>query len=143
MAEGLLRHLYGDRYDAYSAGAYPTVVNPLAKKAMAEIGIDLSGQRAKGIEEFKGQDFDLVVTVCISTSKVFCPFCSTRPLSAETREVPEIIRTNVNFARWIEHGFPDPKEAEGGDDEKLDAFKRTRDEMSKWIACYFGPKVSG
>jgi arsenate reductase len=137
MAEGLLRHIYPDKYEAYIAGAYPTKVNPLAVKAMAEIGVDLSSPHAKNIEEFKGQNFDLAVTVCTSTSKVSCPFCSAQPLSALNRDAPEIIRKNVDFGRWLEHGYTDPNEAEGGDAEKLDAFRRTRDEMAKWITEYF------
>jgi arsenate reductase len=137
MAEGLLRQTYPERYEAYSAGAYPTKVNPLAVKVMSEIGIDLSSHYAKNIEDFKGQSFDLVVTVCTNTSKVLCPFCSTRPLSVEIGETPEIIRRNVNFGKWIEHGYHDPNEAEGDEPEKLAAFRRTRDEMSRWITEYF------
>src|SRR4030043_2487316 len=77
IAEGLLRHIYGDKYEVYSAGATPTRVNPLAVKVMAEIGIDISGQVSKSIEEFKGRDIDFVVTVCKSTPRLSCPFCST------------------------------------------------------------------
>jgi arsenate reductase len=76
MAEGLLRHLYGDRYEVFSAGATPTRVNPLAIKVMAEIGMDISNQRSKSIEEFRGKDIDLVVSVCESSVNVICPFCS-------------------------------------------------------------------
>ena len=137
MAEGFLRHLYWDKYEAFSAGASPTRVNPLAIRAMSEVGIDISGHRSKSIEEFRGQDFDLVATVCVSTSKLLCPFCSTRPLSMGKREVPEAIRTTVNAKKWIEHGFADPSEVEGGDEEKLTAFRRTRDEIAKWITDYF------
>ncbi len=64
MAEGLLRHYYGDRYEAFSAGATPTKLNPLAVKVMEEIGIDISGQSSKSIEDFRGKDIDVVVTVC-------------------------------------------------------------------------------
>jgi len=137
MAEALLRHIYPGKYEAYSAGAYPGRVNPLAIKAMAEIGVDISGQRAKNIDEFRGREFDLVVTVCKSTGKVSCPFCSTKPLSALNREAPEIITRNVSFGKWFEHGYPDPNEVEGSENEKLNAFRRTRDDMEKWITEYF------
>jgi len=62
-AEGLLRHLHGDRYDVFSAGTLPTEVHPLAIRAMAERGVDISGHRSKSLEEFRGAEFDLVVTV--------------------------------------------------------------------------------
>ena len=64
MAEGFLRALYGDRYEAYSGGTEPSGLNPYAIKVMAEAGVDISGQRSKGLEEFKGMRFDYVVTVC-------------------------------------------------------------------------------
>ncbi|KUK43678.1 MAG: arsenate reductase ArsC [Methanothrix sp.] len=63
MAEGLLRHLRGDRYEVFSAGTEPTEVNPLAVRAMAERGVDISGRRSKSVDELQGQEFDLVVTV--------------------------------------------------------------------------------
>jgi arsenate reductase len=63
MAEGLLRHFYGERYEVHSAGATPTEVHHLAVKVLAEIGIDISRQRSKGIDEYRGWDFDVVVTV--------------------------------------------------------------------------------
>src|SRR5947209_13736063 len=67
MAEGLLRARGGARYEAHSAGTHPRSVNPLAVRAMAELGIDIgeaAGYRAKSLDEFRGQPFDLVVTVC-------------------------------------------------------------------------------
>jgi len=73
MAEGLLRHLFGEKYEAFSAGASPTQVNPLGIKVMAEIGIDISKHRSKSIEEFRGKDIDLVVSGCESSVKVICP----------------------------------------------------------------------
>ena len=73
MAEGFLNALYGDRYKGYSAGIEPTKVNPYVIKAMAEMGIDFSKQRSKGLEEFRDQNFDYVVTVC-DHAKEACPF---------------------------------------------------------------------
>ncbi len=64
IAEGLLKSLYGDYYDVYSAGSDPTTVNPYAIKVMAEIGVDISGNRSKSLKEFDGLEFDYVVTVC-------------------------------------------------------------------------------
>jgi arsenate reductase len=134
MAEGLLRHLYGDRYEAYSAGATPTKVHPLAIKAMSEIGIDLSGQSSKSIDEFRGRDIDLVVTVCKSTPKLSCPFCS----SPGTFGRPTIITETLPEAkRFVEHGFNDPSEVEGTDEEKLEAFRIVREEIRKWILGFF------
>jgi len=73
MAEGLLKHLFGDKYEVHSAGVHPTRVNPYAIEVMREKGIDISGQKSKSIEEFRGKDFDLVVTVC-DDAKESCPF---------------------------------------------------------------------
>ena len=73
MAEGLLRNVYGDRYETYSAGTEPTKVNPFAIKVMDEIGIDISNHHAKNVSEFKGVEFDYVVTVC-DNGKETCPF---------------------------------------------------------------------
>jgi len=134
MAEGLLRHYYGDRYEAFSAGATPTKLNPLAVKVMEEIGIDISGQSSKSIEDFRGRDIDVVVTVCKNTPRLSCPFCST-PLSAGR---PDIIRSNIPSAKqWVEHGFDDPSDVEGSEEEKVRAFRSTRDEIRNWVLRYF------
>jgi arsenate reductase len=134
MAEGLLRHLYGDRYEVFSAGATPTRVNPLAIKVMAEMGIDISKQRSKSIEEFRGKDIDLVVSVCESSVKVICPFCSS-PIVGDR---PQIIGETLPEAkRYLHRPFSDPSEVEGNDEEKLAAFRRTRDYIRKWILDYF------
>lgn len=134
MAEGLLRHLYDDRYEVYSAGASPTCVNPLAIKVMAEIGIDISKQRSKSIEEFRDKNIDLVVSVCIRSARVACPFCST-PLTSGR---PEIIETTLPRAKhYLQHGFSDPSEVDGSDEEKTEAFRRIRDDIRKWILEYF------
>ena len=72
MAEGLFRHLAGDRYDVYSAGTHPIGLNPGAVTAMQELGIDISAQRSKSIHEFTQQAFDYVITVC-DRAKDSCP----------------------------------------------------------------------
>ena len=138
IAEGLLRHLYGEKYEVFSAGSTPTRVNPFAIRVMAEIGIDISGQRSKSIEEFRGRDIDVVVSVCRSSPKVTCAFCSS-PL-VEGR--PEIINEVLPGAkRYIDHGFPDPSEAEGSEEEKLTAFRRIRDDIQKWITNILVPEL--
>ena len=78
MAEGLLRALYGDRYEAYSAGLEATSVDPHAIIVMNELGIDISDQRSKRAEEFRCILFDIVVTVCdYDKAKTMCPLCGT------------------------------------------------------------------
>ncbi len=72
MAEGLLRALAGDRYQVHSAGTLPSGLAPLAMEVMAEIGIDVSGQRSKSVDGFAGQEFDYVITVC-NTARQVCP----------------------------------------------------------------------
>ncbi len=134
MAEGLLKHFYGDKYEAYSAGASPTKVNPLAIKVLAEIGIDISKQTSKSIEEFRNKDIDIVVSVCKSIALVVCPFCSSPIIGGR----PEIVEATLpNAKRYLHHGFSDPSEVEGSYEEKIEAFRRTRDNIKKWILDYF------
>ena len=134
MAKGLLRHYYSEKYEVFSAGATPTQVNPFAIKVMAEIGIDISTQRSKSIDEFRGKDIDLVVSVCTSSARVTCPFCSSTLLGGR----PEIIDETLPGAkRYLHQPFGDPSEVEGSDEEKHAAFRRTRDEIKKWIVDRF------
>jgi len=134
MAEGLLRHLGGEKYEVYSAGSTPTHVNPLAIKVMAEIGVDISGQRSKNIDEYRGKDFDVVVSVCRSSPSVKCAFCSSPLIGGR----PEIINEVLPEAkRYIDHGFADPSDVVGSDEEKLTTFRRTRDDIKKWILDSF------
>jgi len=118
MAEGLLRTMYGDRYEAYSAGIKPTGVHPLAVRVMAEIGIDISHHRSKSVVEFLGAEFDYVVTVC-DRAKESCPFF---PGARE----------------YIHVGFDDPAGFSGTEEESLSVFRRVRDEIKKWILETFG-----
>ena len=134
MAEGLLRHFNGERYEVYSAGANPTQVNPFAIKAMAEIGIDISSQCSKSIEEFRNTEIDVVVSVCRSSATVTCPFCAL-PTGGER---PAIIRETLPRTKhYIDHGFPDPSEVEGSDEVKLAAFREIRDDINTWIRTFF------
>jgi arsenate reductase len=127
MAEGLLRSVYGDRYEAYSAGVEATKVNPLAIMVMKEIGIDISGQYSKTPQEFRDTIFDLAITVC-DNAKVACPIVITKV------ELP----TKFTKAREIIHkSFDDPAAAVGSEEEMLKVFRRVRDEIKDWIYLTF------
>jgi len=127
MAEGLLRAIYGDRYEAYSAGVETTTINPNAIAVMKEIGIDISSQHSKTSQEFQDTIFDLAITVC-DRAKVACPICSTN------LELP----TQFPRAREVIHkSFEDPAAAVGSEEEKLKVFRRVRDEIKDWISQTF------
>ncbi len=119
MAEGLLEALGAGRYSALSAGTHPRTVHPLAIRAMRELGIDISeqaGHRAKSLDEFAGQTFDLVVTVCDDAAEE-CPF--------------------FPGARRQEHwGFPDPSAVTGTEQERLTAFRTVRDAIAARIETF-------
>ena len=109
MAEGLLRHDAGDRFEVFSAGTRPSQVRPEAVAAMREIGIDISSHRSKSVDEFQAQRFDTVITVC-DEARESCPV-----FSAATRRL-----------HW---SIEDPAAVEGPEDERLAAFRRIRDEI--------------
>ena len=120
MAEGLVKTLYPDRYEVFSAGTEPSSVSPYAIKVMAEIGIDISRNRAKGLNEFLNMEFDYVVTVC-DHARQTCPFF---PGGKEL----------------VHKGFEDPAAFEGNEDEKTAAFRRLRDDIRDWIVETFGER---
>jgi arsenate reductase len=127
MAEGLLRAIYGDRYEAYSAGVKATTVNPHAVLVMKEIGIDISSQHSKTPQEFQDTIFDMAVTVC-DRAKVSCPICSTNlELSTESPRAREVIHKS----------FEDPAAPVGSEEEQLKVFRRVRDEIKDWILQTF------
>ena len=109
MAEGLLRHDAGDRFEVASAGVDPTQIRPLAIKAMNEIGIDISDHRSKSVDEFEGQNFDYVITVCDNANQQ-CPM-----FPGDTQRI-----------HW---SIEDPAAAVGSEDEQLTVFQRVRDEL--------------
>ena len=109
MAEGLLRHLGGERIEAFSAGTEATHVRPLAIKAMAELGIDISGQTSKTLQRYLHEPFDEVITVCDTAAET----CPVFPGAAHRRH-------------W---SFPDPSKATGSEDEQLAVYRRVRDEI--------------
>jgi len=128
IAEGLLRAMYGDRYDSYSAGVKATTVDPRAVLAMSEIGIDISAQRSKSSGEFLDTVFDLAVTVC-DRARQACPICSTDiKLPARTPRAREVIRRS----------FEDPAATRGSKEEEMQAFRKVRDEIKEWISQTFG-----
>jgi len=112
MAEGLLRSLGKDRFEVYSAGSHPAGVNPDAIKVMAEIGIDISMQYSKSVEQLKDIDFDWIVIVC-DPAKETCPFFSGK---------------NV-----IHRTFYDPGTFIGTEEERLAEFRRVRDDIKEWL----------
>jgi arsenate reductase len=118
MAEGLMNSLYGDDYEAYSAGTKPTGVNPYAITAMAEIGIDISQHKSKHIEEFRDRSFDYVVTVC-DNARETCPFFP------GAREL-------------IHKGFKDPAMPNGSSTVALATFRNTRNEIQEFLKEKFG-----
>lgn len=117
MAEGLLRAMYGDLYEVYSAGTHPTRVHPLAVEVMREIGIDIASHRSKSVEEFEGQWFDVVVTVCDRAVEA-CP-----------------VFTNARHR--LHRSFPDPSIQGTTPEERREAFRRVRDQIKSWIEQAF------
>lgn len=113
IAEALLRHIGGERFEVVSAGTEATRVHPLAIRAMAESGIDISNARSKLLDEFLDRRFDYVVTVCDAANES-CPIFPGSP----------------NRIHW---SFPDPSAVEGSEEERLQAFRKVRDELTMRI----------
>ena len=109
MAEGLLRHLAGDRFEAYSAGTEATQVRPLAIEAMAELGIDVSGQESKTLDRYLGEPFDAVITVCDQAAEACPVFPGAR--------------------RRLHWSFPDPSKATGSEADQLAVYRQVRDDI--------------
>jgi arsenate reductase len=108
MAEGIFRHLYGERYDVYSVGSDPQGVHPMAVQVMDEIGIDISNYRSKSLKEFETMEIDHVVTVCEKAAKT-CP----------------IFLRGINY---FKKSFEDPSAL-----ERIEVFRKIRDEIKDWI----------
>jgi arsenate reductase len=113
MAEGLLNHLYGDRYEAFSAGTEKTRVHPLAVEAMRRIGIDISGHESKIVDRFGDRVFDIVVTVC-DLARATCPFVPAR-------------------RKQLHWSLEDPSSATGTLEQQLAVFEKVRDEIRRRI----------
>jgi arsenate reductase len=113
MAEGLLRHDAGGRFEVESAGTKPSFVRPEAIAAMDELGIDISAYRSKSMKEFDGQKFDYVITVCDS-ARESCPVF-------------------FGGAERLHHSFDDPAALEGSEEERLNLFRRVRNELRDYL----------
>lgn len=113
IAEGLINEFHKDRYEAYSAGTFPTTVNPYVFTAMNEIGINISRHYSKSIEEFKGQDFDYIVTVC-DNAKETCPYFP-------------------GGKNYLHQNFSDPSVLTGDEEAILSGIREIRDEIKEWV----------
>ena len=116
MAEGLLRHMAGERFDVESAGTEQTRVHPLAIEAMREIGIDITWHTSKTLDAFQGRPFDYVITVCDRANES-CP----------------IFPGGTERIHW---SFEDPSAATGSHDEQLSAFRTVRDEIQEYLRSF-------
>ena len=116
MAEALVNHDLGDRFEAFSAGTEPGAPHPLALRVLAELGIDHSGARGRHISEFDGQTFDHVITLCDRANET-CPIF-------------------FGGVRRVHIGFDDPDKADGAEDELPAVFRRVRDEIRKQVEVY-------
>ena len=119
MAEGILKALYGENYEVYSAGTQPTKLHPYAIEVLKEIGIDISQQYAKSIDALKHLSFDYVVTVCDS-AKETCPYFP-------------------KAKYYLHHSFTDPSKEVTTPEEQLKKFRATRDAIKQWIVETFKP----
>lgn len=116
MAEGLLRHIAGDKFEVESAGTVASFVRPQAIAAMAELGIDISGHRSKCLDEFLKTPFDYVITVCDNANET-CP----------------IFPGDATRIHW---SFDDPAESVGNEEEQMALFRRVRDEIREKLAGF-------
>jgi len=113
MAEGIFQRELGERYEVFSAGTSPTRVRPEAIAAMREVGIDISGHRSKSVEEFAGQRFDCVLTVC-DNARDNCP----------------VFPGGGQRIHW---SLADPAAVEGDEEERMGAFRKIRDEIRERV----------
>lgn len=117
MGEGILRSLAGDALEVVSAGTSPSIVNPYAIRAMAEMGLDISGHRSKHLNEFINEEFDYVITVCDQAAET-CP-------------------TFPGPAKRIHFSFPDPAATEGEEEATLALFRAVRDAIREQLERWF------
>lgn len=117
MAEALANHYLKDRVLAFSAGTESTRVNPIAEQVLKELGVDTSQLRSKTIDEFKGDNFDHVITLCGDANDK-CPLF-------------------FGGVQRSHHGFEDPSRIQGSDTDRLPEFRRVRDEIKHWLLSSF------
>ncbi len=118
MAEGLFRHEAGEAFEVFSAGTKPSHVRSEAIAAMREVGIDISGHRSKSVNEYEGQEFESVITVC-DNAKESCP----------------VFPGKTQRLHWP---FEDPAAVEGLEETRLEAFRKVRDQIHGRIMVYLG-----
>ena len=116
MAEGLVNHYLGDRFQAFSAGTEATRVNPLAIQVLAELGIDISRHHSKTLDEFSGQRFDQVITLCDAANEQ-CPLF-------------------FGGVERVHIGFDDPSRLSGTPEEVLPEFRRVRDAIRTTLTAH-------
>jgi arsenate reductase len=116
MAEALVNHDLGDRFEAFSAGTEPGTPHPFAIEVLGEVGIDHRAARSQSTDEFAGQAFDFVITLCDSADET-CPLF-------------------FGGVRRAHLGFDDPAKAGGGDEDKRAVFRRVRDEIRARVEAY-------
>jgi arsenate reductase (thioredoxin) len=121
MAEGLLRSMAGDRFEVFSAGTKPVGLNPNAVSALADVGIDISGNRSKSVNEFSDQQFDFVITVC-DNAREACPVFP-------------------GPGKRLHHSFPDPAAAPAG--SQPEAFRVVRKQISEWLQSFIAGECPG
>jgi arsenate reductase (thioredoxin) len=116
MAEALIRSKGGDAFEAFSAGTHPRDINPLTLRVLEEAGLDASWARSKSVEEFLGDTFDYVITVC-----------------DEARQECPVFPGEHESLHW---GYEDPALAEGSDEERLAVFRRVFVQLSERIGTF-------
>jgi len=118
MAEAFLKTLFPERFEVYSAGTQPGKLNPFVVKAMVEVGMDISGNHTKSVDEFKGDKFDLVVTVC-DQAKETCPYFP-------------------GAKDYLHRNFEDPSTFTGSEEEIMEKVRQVRDNIKNWVLETFG-----
>jgi len=116
MAEGLFRHLGGDRFEVFSAGTKPSRVRPEAITVMREVGIDISGHHSKSLDEFTGQEFDYVITVC-DNARDACP-------------------AFPGAKAQLHWPFSDPAAVQGTDQQRIAMFREVRDQIAERVKAF-------
>lgn len=122
MAEGLLRHEVGSSCEVFSAGTKPTKVRPEAIAVMREAGIDISGHHSKSVDEFLGQNFDYVITVC-DNARENCP----------------VFPARTHRIHW---SIKDPAAVQGTKEERLEAFRRARNELQMRLRAFIQEEIT-
>jgi arsenate reductase (thioredoxin) len=117
MTEGLLKHICKSEFEIYSAGTHPSLVRTEAIKVLREVGIDISGNRSKSVDEFANEEIDYVLTVC-DNAKENCPYFPAK-------------------AKLIHHNFEDPAVVAGDEETRLAGFRKVRDEIENYLRADF------